>query len=497
MLLGRLCDETMRIESILEVIQPLTVQGPRQTDIRGIACDSRQVKPGYLFVAVRGTHDDGVRYIQDAIARGAVAVVSAQEGWFQRDVTHIHVEDTRRAIAEISCAYFGHPSAQLQTVGVTGTNGKTTTTYMLRDLLQAAGRPCGLIGTVVYEMRARVIPANRTTPEACDLQYMLDQMVKAGCRSAVMEVSSHALDQKRAWGIDFDVGVFTNLTRDHLDYHGSMENYFAAKAMLFRGLGQMEKRASAVLNLDDPWGQQLANIGGSWAQTVTYGSHPGAVVCAEEVEPGPEGSTFRVSSPWGAAKVHLPLLGRYNVSNALAALGAGLSLGLPLDLMAATLERFHSAPGRLERVPNARRFRVYVDYAHTDDALTNVLGALREIAPRRLIVVFGCGGDRDRAKRPLMAAAAAQLSDHAIVTSDNPRSEDPASIIEEICAGFGHWTRFEKIIDREQAIARAIEMARPDDIVLIAGKGHENYQEFARTVIPFDDRDVARRHLEA
>ena len=497
MLLGKLCDETMRIEALIQVIQSLTVKGPRQADIRGIACDSRQVKPGYLFVALRGTHEDGARYIQDAIERGAAAVVSEHAEWSRRDVTHIRVEDARRALAELACAFYDHPSSRLQVVGVTGTNGKTTTTYMLRDLLRADGRTPGMIGTVMYEMGRRCIPANRTTPEAADLQAMLDQMVKAGCRSAVMEVSSHALDQKRVWGIDFDVGVFTNLTRDHLDYHHTMEDYFAAKSLLFRGLGQMEKKAAAVINLDDPWGQQLANTGGGWSEAITYGAHSAAAVCAEDVEVGAAGSAFRVRTPWGAAAVRLQLMGRYNVSNALAAIAAGGALGLQPEFMAGVLEKFESAPGRLEPIPNGKGLRVYVDYAHTDDALQNVLSTLREIAPKRLLVVFGCGGDRDKSKRPLMAAAAAQWADYAIVTSDNPRTEDPAQIVEEIAAGFGHSTRFEKILDREQAIARAFEMARRDDVVLIAGKGHENYQEFARTVIPFDDREVARRLLGA
>ncbi len=495
MLLARLCDETMRIESILQVIQSLTVKGTRQTDIRGLACDSRQVKPGYLFIALHGQRADGEDFIDDALARGAVAVVSPHREALRPDITWIHVEDARRAAAEIACAFYDHPSAKLEMIGVTGTNGKTTTTFMLRDLLRAAGRAPGMVGTVQYEMGPRVIPANRTTPEAVDLQSMLDQMVQAGCRSAVMEVSSHALDQKRVWGIDFDVAVFTNLTRDHLDYHVTLENYFAAKALLFRGLGTMEKHAAAVINLDDDWGQHLAQMGGLWQETVTYGLHPGALVRAENLELGPSGSRFRLRSPWGDTDVRLSLMGRYNVSNALAALAAGGTRGLAPEFMAQTLAGFASAPGRLEPIPNQRGLRVYVDYAHTDDALANVLSTLREVTARRLIVVFGCGGDRDRAKRPLMGAVAAELADYAIITSDNPRSEAPSAIIEEVAAGLGPSSRYEKIADREQAIARAFELAREGDVVLIAGKGHENYQEFARTVIPFDDREVARRLL--
>ena len=495
MLIGQLCDEAMRIESILQVIQPMTVKGPRQADIRGIACDSRQVRPGHLFVALRGTREDGAKYVEDAIRRGAVAIVSEHNDWARRDITHIRVEDARRAVAEIACAFHDHPSAHLETIGVTGTNGKTTTTFMIRDILRAAGRNPGLIGTVMYEMGARCIPANRTTPEATDLQSMLAQMVAAGCASAVMEVSSHALEQKRVWGIDFDVGVFTNLTRDHLDYHVTMERYFGAKTLLFRGLGQMEKSAAAVINLDDAWGQQLANTGGGWSSLVTYGLHPGALVRAVNVDLGPQGSTFTIDSPWGSVDVRLGLMGRYNVSNALAAFAACATRGLRPDFIAGVLGAFRSAPGRLEPIPNGRGLQVYVDYAHTDDALSNVLTTLREIAPRKLIVVFGCGGDRDRSKRPRMGGVAGLYADFTVLTSDNPRSEDPGAILAEIADGMPEGARYETLPDREAAIARAIEVARPGDVVLIAGKGHENYQEFARTVIPFDDREVARRLL--
>jgi UDP-N-acetylmuramyl-tripeptide synthetase len=295
--------------------------------------------------------------------------------------------------------------------------------------------------------------------------------------------------------VDFDVGVFTNLTRDHLDYHGTIDRYFAAKAMLFRGLGQMEKTAAAVINIDDDWGQQLANIGGGWSAGYTYGFHPAADIRAENAVFGDRETVFRLRSPWGDADARLRTMGRFNVQNALAAIGACGAGGTPLPVMVEALSAFTAAPGRLEPVPNTRGLRIYVDYAHTDDALDNVLGMLRGIAPRRLIVVFGCGGDRDRGKRPLMGAVAARWADHTIVTSDNPRSEDPLRIIEEIVAGIPAGATFEVEVDREPAIARAFERARSGDIVLIAGKGHENYQEFDRTVIPFDDREVARRLL--
>lgn len=493
-MLGSLFEEAMKIEDLLQVVQSHAVRGGRQADITGIACDSRRVKPGSLFVAVPGTHEDGARYIEDALRRGAVAVMSQAPVAVPSGVAWIGVEDPRRALAEISCAFYGHPASQLQVAGITGTNGKTTTAFMLRDLLRAAGRTPGMIGTVQYEIGDRCIPANRTTPESVDVQHMLEQMLRSGCRSAVLEVSSHALDQKRVWGIDFDVGVFTNLSRDHLDYHETMERYFAAKALLFRGLGQMAKPACAVINLDDPWGQQLAGMGGA-CPVWTYGMHAAAAVVAEEIELGPHGSSFRARTPWGAADIRLRLMGRYNVHNALAALTAGGAMGLTLDTMIPALEAFMSAPGRMEPVPNDRGLHVFVDYAHTADALANACATLREISPRRLIVMFGCGGNRDRGKRPLMAAAAAAEADLTIVTNDNPRSEDPAAIAAAIVAGFPAGTRYEIVLDREEAIARALTVAQPGDTVLLAGKGHENYQEFARTVSPFDDREIARRHL--
>jgi len=495
MILGKLCQETMRLESFTRIIQPITIRGPLNFDIEGIAYDSRQVRKNYLFVALRGAHADGARYIDDALRRGATAIVSEEDRWPRRDIAHIRVEDARRALAEISCAFYNHPSQRIEAFGITGTNGKTTTAFMLRHILDRAGRHPGLIGTIRYEIGDRVIPAARTTPEAPDIQFMLDQMVRVGCRSAVMEVSSHALDQKRVWGLDFDVGVFTNLTRDHLDYHKDIRSYFFAKTQLFRGLGGIEKEAAAVINIDDEWGMELANTPGLIARLLTYGTHPGAMIRAEDIEATAGGSTFRFLSPWGDVSVSLPLLGRFNVSNALAAMAAGCARGIAPEQMAAALAEMPAVPGRLELVANGRGPRVFVDYAHTDDALANVLVTLRALQPRRLICVFGCGGDRDREKRPLMGATAARLADHVVFTSDNPRTENPDAIIDEIMTGAGVRDGLERVVNREDAIARAISRAQPGDIVLIAGKGHETYQDFGSTVIPFDDREIARKCL--
>ena len=495
MILGRLCMETMRLESITRIVQPIQARGPLNVDIEGIAYDSRQVKDNYLFVALRGQQDDGAAYIEDALRRGAVAVVSEEDRWPRRNIAHILVEDARRALAEISCAFYDHPSQKIPLVGITGTNGKTTTSFMVREILAAEGRQPGLIGTVRYEIGPRVIPASRTTPEAPDIQFMLDQMVRSGCRSAVMEVSSHALKQRRVWGTDYDVGVFTNLTHDHLDYHKTMEEYFDAKMQLFRGLGLQHKRASAVVNLDDEWGRELIRTNGLQARLITYGEHPSADVRAEDVELDAHGTRFVVHTPWGATEAHLRLLGRFNVSNALAAIAASGALGIAPERCAAILAGMNTVPGRLERFVSPRGFHVFVDYAHTEDALAHVLDTLRELAPRRLIVLFGCGGNRDRSKRAAMGSVAHQRADFTILTSDNPRRERPESILAEIEQGIPTPERHEVIADREEAIARALSIAERGDIVLVAGKGHENVQEFASTIVPFDDREVVRRYL--
>jgi UDP-N-acetylmuramoyl-L-alanyl-D-glutamate--2,6-diaminopimelate ligase len=406
----------------------------------------------------------------------------------------VRVADARVAVAELACAFYQRPSSRLQMFGVTGTNGKTTTTYMIRDILRADGREPGLIGTVEYQIGARVIPASRTTPDAPTLQSLLAQMVGAGCRSAVMEISSHALHQHRTHGTAYDVGVFTNLTREHLDYHETLEKYFDAKALLFQSLGRMEKHAVAVVNIDDPWGQKLAQMKDLQADILTYGVSADAMVRAQEIDVTPQGTRFRARTPWDGLRIETRLLGRFNVSNALAAIAACGATGTRLDLMEATLSAMSPVPGRLEEIRTTRGFSAFVDYAHTDDALEHVLTTLRELTARRLIVVFGCGGNRDRSKRPAMGQVAARLADYSILTSDNPRREDPAAILQQIREGFGTSTQFETIENRGDAIRRAMEMAGEGDVVLVAGKGHESFQEFANTTLPFDDREVVRRY---
>lgn len=485
----------MKLEALLNEIQPVEVADRRDCEVAGVVCDSRQVKPGCVFVALQGTKEDGHKYVEDAIERGAAAIVSEQPLKMQRKVCVARVEDARMALAQLSHAFNGRPSEKLEVVGITGTNGKTTTSWMIRDILKADGRRPGLIGTVEYEIGSRAIPASRTTPEAPALQGYLAQMVNAQCKSVVMEVSSHSLIQKRVACIDYDIGIFTNLTRDHLDYHQTMEKYFEAKSLLFSGLGTGRKKdAVAVVNADDPWGQKIIQRNGLKAELLTYGISSEAMVKAVKVNLTPTGSCLVVQTTWGKVKIRLKLLGRYNVCNALAAVAACGAMGVELDLVADVLGSMPAVPGRLEEIKTGRGFHVFVDYAHTDDALENVLKTVREITSGKVITVFGCGGNRDKTKRPLMGGVVTRLADRVIITSDNPRKEEPRAIIDEIKAGCER-DNYEIIEDRAEAIRRAVEIAQKGDVVLIAGKGHEAVQELANTTIMFDDRQVVRKYL--
>ncbi len=487
----------MKLSDILNEVDTLETRGPLDREVQGLAYDSRAVRRGFLFVALRGEHDDGIRFADEALAAGAVAIISEHREFQRREVTHAVVADARRALFQAAGAFHGHPSRRLKVVGITGTNGKTTTAFMLRDILAAAHHSPGLIGTVQYEVGQRIIPAGRTTPEAPDIEALLHQMKQAGCRAAVMEVSSHSLAQQRVSGLSFDAAVFTNLTRDHLDYHGTMERYFEAKCLLFDQLAAGEKKATAVLPADDPWGRQLLErCVARGLAVVTYGFSAEAQVRGEGLAADGTGIRLHAQTPWGVTDLRLALPGRFNAANALAALAAGGALGVGPAVAAEALRGLLLVPGRLEAVPTGRDFQVYVDYAHTDDALANVLGTLREFTARRLIVVFGCGGNRDRAKRPLMGAVAARLADHTILTSDNPRKEPPGRIIEEIRAGMPPDASCDICEDRAAAIRLALETARAGDVVLIAGKGHERTQEFASTIVPFDDRQAVRQALQ-
>ena len=486
----------MQLKLLAAAISPRQIIGPLDRLVEGIAYDSRRVQKNFLFVALRGEKSDGHQFIDQAIEKGASVIVTEREEK-QARATCLVVENSRAALADLAVTFHDRPARRLKMAAVTGTNGKTTITFLIKHICEKAGLRCGLLGTVRYEIGDRVLPAVRTTPESLDVQELLAQMVNAGCKAATMEVSSHAIAQDRTRGLEWDVAIFTNLTQDHLDFHGTMENYFEAKAKLFTDLaGQKTKRKPvAVINIDDRYGEQLVDRLEKKIAIVTYGVSARADFRASNYHPEFAGTSYQLDARGKSYLVRVPLIGRFNVANSMAAVAAACSMGVGLREAILSLSRSPQVPGRLEAVPAKRQFQVFVDYAHTDDALLNVLKTLRELSPRKLIVVFGCGGDRDRQKRPLMGQVVDRNADFGIVTSDNPRKEDPDAIIAEIEKGF-RTSNYEKITDRAKAIARAIELAQPRDIVLIAGKGHEAYQEFADHTVPFDDIQVARQALE-
>jgi len=464
--------------------------------VTGIAYDSRAVAPGQVFVALKGQHADGTSFARQAIERGAAAIVSEQPAPDGVHVPWAIVEDARLALAVLAVAFYRDPSREMRVIGITGTNGKTTTAYLLAAIFDAARVPCGILGTVAYRIGDEIREATRTTPEAPEVQALLREMVDRRCGACAMEVSSHALSLRRVDGIAFAAATFTNLTRDHLDFHADMDDYFRAKRRLFE---MLPAAAPSLINVDDPRGASLIEAGG---RPVTY-----AINRSADVTPGPlsfslNGLSFDVRTPRGTLHVTSKLVGRPNVYNILAAVSTATALDVPFDAIERGLRSLDGVPGRFQVVSDAKdEVTVVVDYAHTDDALRNLLETARPLAPGRLITVFGCGGDRDRTKRPLMGAVAGRLSDLIVVTSDNPRSEDPARIIEEVQRGITADTRRDAaqrqlaIVDRRAAIAKAIELARPDDVVLIAGKGHEKYQVIGERTLPFDDVAVAREAL--
>jgi UDP-N-acetylmuramoyl-L-alanyl-D-glutamate--2,6-diaminopimelate ligase len=498
----------------LEAVLPTRLEPPdRGTDVDGLVVtavdyDSRQVSRGHLFVAIRGQREDGAAFAPQAIARGAVAVIAESRAPAGVTIPWFVVDDTRLALATLAAAFHGDPSHHMQVVGITGTNGKTTVSYLVRQIYEQAGVPCGRIGTVGYLLGGNERPAPRTTPEAPDVQALLREMVDAGCGACAMEVSSHALSLKRVDGMRFAAGVFTNLTRDHLDFHGDMESYFQAKRRLFE---MLPPGAPAVINLDDPRGAALAQ---DCRRPVTF-----AVARPADVTPGPvslslDGIAFDAGTPRGSVRVRSRLRGRFNVANVLAAVAVAVALDLPLPAIEGGVALLEHVPGRFQVISGPEDdVAVVVDYAHTDDALKNLLETARPLARGRLVTVFGCGGDRDRTKRPLMGAVAARLSDVVIVTSDNPRSEEPTAIIEEIRRGIDappdraagrpgppRAGRQEpvclSIVDRRTAIERAVSDALAGDLIVIAGKGHEKYQEIAGRTLPFDDVQIGREALE-
>lgn len=461
-----------------------------RVDVRGLAYDSRRVSPGDLFVAIEGYTTDGHRFVGEACERGAAAVVARKPVEVPEGVPLIVVPDTRAALSRLSAEFFGRPSEGLTVVGVTGTNGKTTTTYLIHSILARAERAPALLSTVEERLGPERRAARWTTPESLELQAFLAEALRRGHRTVVMEVSSQGLVGRRTDDVRFGAAVFTNLAPEHLDFHKTMAAYGEAKALLFRGLSQ---EAVAVLNADDPFSRRLAAL--TPARVVTYGTRAPAEVRGEVLEVGPSGSRFLLEAGGERNELHTPLLGRHNVANCVAAAAAAWALGVKWEAIAAGIEALESVPGRLERVDVGQPFTVLVDYAHTDHALKNVLKAARELTEARVLVVFGCGGDRDRSKRPRMGAAAADLADEVWVTSDNPRSEDPEGIISEILEGIEDRRGVHVEPDRARAIAQALSAARPGDLVLIAGKGHETYQIVGAERRPFDDRVAAVQAL--
>jgi UDP-N-acetylmuramoyl-L-alanyl-D-glutamate--2,6-diaminopimelate ligase len=469
---------------------------PRDLEITGLCIDSREARPGSLFFAIPGARQDGAGFSADAVRRGAVAVVADRP--LDLEVPVIRVKNVRRALADSACHFYRNPANGLAVTGVTGTNGKTTTVTLLRQILEVYGIPTGMLATTGYRVGDRELPASHTTPDAVRIHGYLRQMADARQRAAVMEVSSHALDQERVHGLKFTCAVITNLTQDHLDYHRSMENYRDAKLRLFRSL---TPGACAVVPADDPVGERAAEVVPHGVRILRFGMEPLADVHARIRKTTFEGADLDLRTPDGEARLFLPLLGRHNIHNALAAAAAAVGQGVGTLHVVAALEKAQPARGRLEPVGSRdARVRVLVDYAHTPDALLKVCRALRPLTPGRLLVLFGCGGDRDRTKRGPMGQVVASAADLLVITSDNPRSEDPESILDAIEAGVrsaGRGCQLLRITDRRAAIARVIGLARPGDTVLIAGKGHENYQILGDTVVPFDDRAVAEECLEA
>jgi UDP-N-acetylmuramoyl-L-alanyl-D-glutamate--2,6-diaminopimelate ligase len=481
----------MKLGELLAGVNARSVTGDLETEILRLAYDSRQVTDDCLFFAIRGTRMDGNQFIPKAVSKGAAAIVSVLAPVPGLAMPWIQVHDERTSMAVIAGNFYGHPTRDLSLIGVTGTNGKTTTTYIVESILKAAAKPAAVLGTIDYRGPGFDFKAERTTPEAPDLEKLFRQIVDAGWRHAVMEVSSHAIEMRRVAALQFEIAVFTNLSRDHLDFHHTMEAYFHAKRKLFEGVNGVKPRVM-ILNADDDRYADLRSIDPS--RVISYGMQFAADIQPLRYQFGWDATDAMFKTPIGEVEVHTRLMGKPNLFNLGAAIGVAVALAIPVDDIVRGIQELRQVPGRFEPVVAGQPFRVIVDYAHTDDALQKVLTSAREITTGRLIVVFGCGGERDRTKRPLMGEVAARASDYAVVTSDNPRGEDPVEIVKEIERGM-KGANYRVEIDRRKAIRSALEEANEGDTVLIAGKGHENYQTIGTTSHPFDDRIVAKELL--
>lgn len=468
---------------------------PQDFEVKGLSCNSNKVSTGYIFVAIKGVNEDGHNFIAQAIKNGARVVIleetQAKKYKSRSGISFICVKDTRKTLAKLAAEFYAHPSEKMKVIGVTGTNGKTTITYLLEAILKKSGFYPAVIGTINYRFKDRIFISKNTTPGPVELQSLLADMAVEGIDYAIMEVSSHALDQERTDGVNFSSAIFTNLTQDHLDYHKNLTKYFQAKAKLFQ---KLTLDSFAIVNNDDAYARKLKKL--TSAQIFTYGINRKADVVAKEIKFYISHTRFRLIASEKEIDFISPLIGAHNVYNILAASAWSLKEGLNLAVIRSAIAQFATVPGRLERISFKGNFYVFVDYAHTEDALRNVVRTLRHLTSRRIIVIFGCGGDRDKTKRPKMGRAVTQLADYAIITNDNPRREDPAEIIAGIKKGIDK-ENYAVVFDRRQAIRRAISLAKRGDIVLIAGKGHENCQILKDKVVPFDDRQVARECLRS
>lgn len=489
------------VQNLCSQLNTYTLNGPGTNTVSNITADSREVQTNSLFICLPGAHVDGNTFIKQAVESGATAVLSEQAVEAPLSVAVIIVPDVRIAMQAITAYFYDYPAHKMRMIGVTGTNGKTTTTHIVGHILREAGYHVGIIGTVHILIDDESYPIHNTTPDVVDLQRVLFTMYNKGITHVVMEVSSHALAMNRVAGCEFDTAVFTNLTQDHLDYHKTFQNYLAAKAKLFQmvsAAGQNKTGKTAVVNIDDPYGQDILAV--CTCPTITYSAQKEADLAAIDLRIQAKSSEFIINGSFGQIKLNMPITGLFNVYNTLAAIGAAQAEGVAIETILKGLASFHAVPGRFELVEEGQDFAVVVDYAHTPDGLENILTTAKALTKKRIIAVFGCGGDRDKTKRPIMGSLGAKYADVVVVTSDNPRTEDPEQIVAEVAAGVEAALRpgkkYEVIVDRRKAIERAIAIAQTGDIILIAGKGHENYQILKEKTIHFDDREVARQTLK-
>ncbi|WZL74734.1 UDP-N-acetylmuramoyl-L-alanyl-D-glutamate--2,6-diaminopimelate ligase [Clostridiaceae bacterium 35-E11] len=482
----------MKLSELIKDVEVVKTTDGMNIEITGVAYDSRKIQANDVFVCVEGFKVDGHNYIEEAMKKGAKALIVEKDIMPINDIPVIKVDDSRKALAVISSNFYRNPTKDMNIIGVTGTNGKTTTTHLIKNILETNHVPSGLIGTISYQILDKEYKANNTTPESLELQRLFREMLDDNVDTCVMEVSSHSLDMNRVAGIQYNVGVFTNLTPDHMDYHVNIENYKNAKTKLF-----YQTSLANIINIDDPYGKEIAHqIKDLKVSLVTYGVKRDADIYAQNIRISPKGTHFALITPKFRGNVKIATPGMFSVYNALAASAVCYVLGYDFEQIRKGLESIQGVPGRFESVQDTGDYTIIVDYAHTPDALENALNTMKEFAEGKIITVFGCGGDRDKTKRPMMGAVAGRLSDYCIITSDNPRSEEPKAIIDDIEVGIKDTScKYKKIVDRKEAIKKAIEISKPKDIILIAGKGHETYQILGDKVIHFDDKEIAQKIL--